>query len=512
MNEKAVKQLTEKGCIVAKEAAEALSEEDIQQIEELESPPMYITEDMLSDLRDSFEDTEEKVSAEQVEKSETVHEKDDKEDSVSEESNQEDSKKKTGSKPLGFRDTGSRDDIRTKVEITDKANISKDEKDVPEFLNYYNDRYDKSKKILMRRREMRSAVSISRIDSRNEGEQAATIGLVKEKYSTSSGKWIVEIEDKTDTFKLLVDEREGERIVPDEVIGVKGSNGGDIIYVNSIVRPDLPIPDGLNTTEEKIKAAYISDLHIGSKDTLYDRMDKFANWLNSDQASKIGYLVIAGDAVEGIGVYPGQDKNLKYTNIYKQYQKFEEWIDKIPEDIQIIVSPGNHDIVRLAEPQPRLPDKVFDRVHKYNNVHLVQNPQKLRLHGIRSKGIKHLLYHGMSYDSHVDNIKDLREKAYDDPHHVMIDLLKRRHLAPTYGSNLMSPEGRDHLLIDEKPDVMVSGHFHSHANESYKGVNVICSSAFQGQTDFQKRMGHDPQPGLVTLMDFKTRNTEVKKF
>jgi DNA polymerase II small subunit len=58
----------------------------------------------------------------------------------------------------------------------------------------------------------------------------------------------------------------------------------------------------------------------------------------------------------------------------------------------------------------------------------------------------------------------------------------------------------------------VSGHFHSHSNESYKGVNVINSSSFQEQTDFQKRMGHEPDPGKVTLVNYKTRNTRVKKF
>jgi DNA polymerase II small subunit len=94
----------------------------------------------------------------------------------------------------------------------------------------------------------------------------------------------------------------------------------------------------------------------------------------------------------------------------------------------------------------------------------------------------------------------------------MVDLLKRRHLAPTYGSNLLSPESEDHLVIEEKPDVFVSGHLHSHSNYSYKGVNVINSSTFQAQTDFQKRVGHEPDPGKVTLVNFKNRNTEVKQF
>jgi len=368
------------------------------------------------------------------------------------------------------------------------------------------------KKILLQRMEMKSAVTIQRLDRRDEGEEAATIGLVKNKYSTQSGKYIVELEDKTGTYKTLIEEREGDRIVPDEVIGVRGSMGDDIIFANSVIRPDLPIPDGVNTTSQRVKAAYISDLHMGSKDTLYGKLDKFARWLNTDEASNIGYLVMPGDMVEGVGTYPGQEEELKITDIYRQYERFEEWAEKLPEDLQIIVGPGNHEIVRLAEPQPQIPEKALPNMSDWNNIHLVQNPQYVRLHGIESRGMTNLMYHGYSFDEQIDQIQELREKSYDDPHHVMIDLLKRRHMAPTYGSNLLAPEEKDHLVIERKPDIFASGHLHSHANESYKGVNVICASTFQGQTGFQKRMGHDPQPGLVTVVDYKTRETEVKRF
>ncbi len=528
MNEKAVKQLTEKGCIVEKDVAAEVTPEDVEQIESLDSLPMYITREMLERIREDIEvdageqklvmkegsPGKEEVTRENVEEQVEKDSGETREDSESSEveqvSDTENSSARSSDASI-IRDTGTRD-VETKVEVIDEVDISKEEKDVPEFLGYYNDRYDRMKKILMKRMELKSAVSIQRLNRRDEGEDAATIGLVRNKYSTNSGKYIVELEDKTGTFKTLIDERDGQRIVPDEVIGVRGSMGEDIIFANSVIRPDLPIPDGVSTTKQKVRAAYISDLHIGSKDTMYEPMDKFAEWLHSDEAKDIGYLVIPGDLVEGVGTYPGQEEDLKITNIYDQYSRFEKWAEKLPEDIDIVIGPGNHDVVRLAEPQPRLPEKALPNMSDWNNVHLVQNPQYVRLHGIESRGILNLMYHGYSFDEHVDQIKELREKAYDDPHHVMIDLLKRRHLAPTYGSNLLSPEGKDCMVMEEVPDIFVGGHFHSHANESYKGVNVICASSFQSQTDFQKRMGHEPQPGLVTVVDYKTRNTEVKKF
>ncbi len=502
-----------------KEAAKSLTEDDLEDIERLETPPMYISEGMLSRIRDGetpnghSTDVEKSSSGGAVVLEKGSGTASDVVKDTGEGSDGGDEKKEDQDvlgKPAGIRDTRSKMD--TKVEVLDRADISREEKDVPEFLNNYNDRYDRIKDLLLRRMEMKSAVSIKRLGRRNEGEEATVVGLVNDKYSTSSGKHIVELEDKTGTFKALVDQREGERIVPDEVIGVRGSHGGDIIYADSVVRPDLPIPQGVSTTERPVKAAYISDFHFGSKDTQYERLDRFADWMHSDEASGIGYLVIAGDLVEGVGTYPGQEEELQVTDIYDQYGMFEEWVEQLPQDLEIVVAPGNHDIVRLAEPQPALPSKALPEISDRDNVHLVQNPQYVRLHGIESEGILNLIYHGFSFDDHVAQIQELREKAYQEPHHVMVDLLKRRHLAPTFGTNLLAPEEKDYLTIEQEPDVFVSGHFHSHTNESYKGVNLICASTFQTQTDFQKRVGHEPDPGKVTVMDYKTRNTEVKQF
>ena len=84
--------------------------------------------------------------------------------------------------------------------------------------------------------------------------------------------------------------------------------------------------------------------------------DKMMKWLNSDDetAHNIKYLVIAGDAVDGIGVYPGQEKNLAIMDVYDQYEFLARKLDMLPDHITPILSPGNHDAVRPAEPQPLL--------------------------------------------------------------------------------------------------------------------------------------------------------------
>ena len=58
MNEQLVRQLTRKGCIIAKEAAEELNDQDMKRIESLDSMPMYLSLDMLENLRETTEPEE----------------------------------------------------------------------------------------------------------------------------------------------------------------------------------------------------------------------------------------------------------------------------------------------------------------------------------------------------------------------------------------------------------------------------------------------------------------------
>jgi len=146
------------------------------------------------------------------------------------------------------------------------------------------------------------------------------------------------------------------------------------------------------------------------------------------------------------------------------------------------------------------------------NVHMVSNPATVRLHPHQNGGITVLCYHGYSFDQHVDAIQSLREKGYEEPHHVMVDLLRRRHVAPTYGSNLLSPEEQDYMVIDEIPDIFVMGHTHAFDVANYKGINLISSGTMQAQTAFQKRVGHKPDPGRVALVNLQTRDVKVRNF
>ena len=145
------------------------------------------------------------------------------------------------------------------------------------------------------------------------------------------------------------------------MIGVKGklSSDGKLFFAELLYRPDIRIDNAPFKSGQPGKAVFISDTHVGSDTFLQASWNKFADWLADSDYS---YLLIAGDLVDGIGIYPGQDAELHIKNIYEQYDAFGEMMKGLPSRMKIIISPGNHDVVRGAEPQPVLPGTVHAEV------------------------------------------------------------------------------------------------------------------------------------------------------
>jgi len=252
-----------------------------------------------------------------------------------------------------------------------------------------------------------------------------------------------------------------------------------------------------------VAIAYLSDLHFGSKKFLEGEFTHFINWLNGsegrqDLAGKVKYLVIAGDIADGIGIYPEQEKELAVKDIYKQYDMFDAFLEKVPDYITVIVGPGNHDAVRRAEPQPIIP---YDMVG--SDVVRVGSPSRVEIEGLR-----HLIYHGNSLDS----IIAASGLSYNNPHEAMLELVRRRHLSPIYGHNLIVPEDHDYLVIEDEPDVVHMGHVHKNGHMLYRGALLLNSGTFQDRTDFQVRMGHVPSPGLVPVLEAKTGKVNYMGF
>jgi len=261
-----------------------------------------------------------------------------------------------------------------------------------------------------------------------------------------------------------------------------------------------------NTADRDVQAALISDVHVGSQEFMADAWNRFADWLHTEEAARIEYLLIAGDMVEGVGVYPNQDEELDVIDIYEQYEAFSEHLKSVPGDLEIVMIPGNHDAVRLAEPQPGFDDELRD-IMSAHDARITSNPSMVTLEGVNV-----LMYHGVSLDEVIAELP-ADKASYDEPHKAMYQLLKKRHVAPQFGGHTrLAPEELDYLVMEDVPDIFHTGHVHKLGWGKYHNVLAVNSGCWQAQTDFQKSVNIDPDAGYAPIVDLDTLNMTVRKF
>lgn len=359
--------------------------------------------------------------------------------------------------------------------------------DIKDFSAYFNDRYQKLRGILEKNPILKNSSPIK--DIVNLENDLKIIGMVNSVRTTKNNHRIIEVEDDTGVTPVLVHKdneklfKLSEKIVNDEVIGVVGVRKGSLVIASEIINPGVPRKED---KEMDFSAVFISDIHIGSSTFLEDAFKRFTSWINGDYgdeeqreiANDVRYLVVAGDIVDGIGVYPHQEEELTIKDIYGQYEEAARLLGDI-NDVKMVIAPGNHDACRLAEPQPALPEHYAPDLYKIKNTEFVSNPSVVSLDGINT-----LIYHGRSFDDFAMTIKGMSHERTDL---IMKELLEKRHLAPIYGERTpLASEYEDHLVIEDIPDVFHTGHVHINAYKKYKGVHMINSGTFQSQTEFQK--------------------------
>ena len=382
---------------------------------------------------------------------------------------------------------------------------------VGDFQNLFRSRYEKLRKIILTSSKIRSAMDIK--SAKKMPGSVKIVGMVTDISETRNGHRKLTLEDLDDSIDGIImknDPLKKELILNDEVIGVMGSisrspGATPAIFIREIIRPDIPDRIIADTGKEPVYVASISDIHVGSKTFLKDRFRSMINWIKSseDEAKNLKHLILSGDVVDGIGVYPGQDHDLELINPQEQYAMLSDFLREIPEDIQVYVMPGNHDTVRLAEPQPLFSKGVRDLFP--DNIKFLPNPYNLMLGG---KSI--MIYHGMSLNDMVELVPGAN---FETIGMAIEEILKRRNLSPVYrGKTPIIPSGVDYHVIEEVPDIFITGHIHSHYVGNYKGVRYVNSSTWQSQTDYQKMMNFSPDPCVLTMFDLNSPSTITKRF
>lgn len=396
--------------------------------------------------------------------------------------------------------------------------------EVNDFVKHFRTRFLEMKNILQDNPRLNNLVSINKISG--DRQRISIIGIVSDKRITKNKNMLLQLEDLTGKIMVLINHnkkelyKEAEEISLDSVIGINCSGNREIMFVNDVIFPDAMLLERKKSPIEEY-VLFIGDFHYGSKLFLEDSFLKFINYLNGKipgsnkaEASKIKYIFVVGDIITGVGNYPNQERDLKIKDIEEQFSGVAELLSKIRRDVKIIISPGNHDGVRLMEPQPLFDEKYAWPLYNLKNVLLTGNPAQVNIGSKRDfSGFDVLTYHGFSFPFYANNIPRLMmEKALNAPDKIMAYLLKNRHLAPTHASVQYFPSEKDALMMRKIPDIFVSAHSHKSAVSYYNNILAISISCWESKSPYQEKLGNEPDHCKVPMFNLKTRAIKILDF
>ncbi|MCI4325508.1 MAG: metallophosphoesterase [Thermoplasmata archaeon] len=352
----------------------------------------------------------------------------------------------------------------------------------------------------------------------------SVIGMVRDVRTTPEKHHIiVRVEDETGSLECFVPKDTPTAkitFLPDEVVGLQlivGSDRNRAPRVSSVERPESSRGRTEHRAASPSRVLFLSDLHIGSRSFLSGPWAELVEFLHGrgaapELAAEIRYVVVAGDLVDGIGIYPNQERDLAIHDVFQQYEELGRRLRELPERLRLVLIPGNHDAVCPAEPQPSLTPEVVALLPP--NATSLGNPSTVALDGVVVAA-----YHGRSFD---DLIPAIPGASYSRPTDVMKRMLAMRHLAPMYGGRTpLAPLARDGLIIDPAPDILVTGHAHTFGVDQYNGTLLLNASTWQAETEYQRMRNITPVPAraavvdltslAVSTLDFSTRRPEIEE-
>ena len=403
---------------------------------------------------------------------------------------------------LGIKeDPALRGDIRVSFDPTPRTTTAEG---IAGYGALFSSRFAKLKRIVADRPEAAGIRPISSVKAAGpeKGDDAYVCGLVTSRVAERNVTRLV-LEDPSGSLEGVVfdgdlQEAAGALLTDQLVMACVGRAKSSGFVVKDVILPDVPDRPA-NRSETDVYAAFLSDLHIGSKYFMEGEFSEFVSWLSSPDpiARKVRFVLVCGDVVDGVGIYPNQDRELVCQTVEEQLGMAEELLGRIPGNVRVVVAPGNHDPGRRALPQPAIPKKYNGGLWERENVTMVGNPAVVSLNGV-----KVMMFHGQSVD---DIVKTTPGLSYDKPVDVMRCLLRARHLSPIYGSQTpIAPETEDHLVIEDVPDIFHVGHVHKAQLGMHRGVLLVNSGSWQRQTPFQASVGMTPNPGIALLVNLRT--------
>ncbi len=412
--------------------------------------------------------------------------------------------------------------IKVKTDIPERTSAKPD---ITAFRHLFQNRFKQLSNILMDNLNNSEAI-LKRNLLANEvsrDKSGIIIGMVQDTRVLHTNKFVIQLEDPKSeiiTNCVMVQDSksfpEYRDIIRDTVIGISGVlpknfREGDItvFWGKDVIRPGF-VPIKFKPTSDHHKILFISDLHFGSKHfirSVFAKLIKLLtlqdlNPINENIAAEINTIIIAGDLVDGVGRFSDQKGQISFHSLQTQYENLAALLMEIPSHIQIVVIPGEHDATQTALPQPAIDKQISKALLAIPNLISHGNPLRLSL-----DEMNFLVFHGQGNNELFQ--KQFQKKPLN-PTLGIRHLLEYRHLCPEYGSfNPLAPFKKDYLIINEVPDVIVSGHFHQAHYEEYKGVKIITCGTFQRGDKKEYNLGENVSIGIVPILDTVSGNVDM---
>jgi DNA polymerase II small subunit len=200
------------------------------------------------------------------------------------------------------------------------------------YVALFKSRFEKTMRILAQRPDSKRITKVAAIKQnarankpQERGERSlhggagttVVAGLVMSKRSKKNGLE-VSIDDYTGIMSAIAVTEEAKKqasmLALDQMVMLELENAKGVpgLAIKSVISPD--IPDHLpNRSKSEAYAVLISDLHVGSKYFMEKEFLRFLGWLamsDYEIVRKIKFLCVGGDLIDGIGIFPNQDKEL----------------------------------------------------------------------------------------------------------------------------------------------------------------------------------------------------------
>ena len=190
--------------------------------------------------------------------------------------------------------------VREDSDVTGK---SRTEGGVEDFVSYFRNRYESLSALLKTYSGKYPEADLEGI-SKLAGQKARIIVMVTEFRETKKGNMLLQVEDLTGQFKVVVSRRDEKvfekamNLVKDDVILIYGKIAPAFMIAEDLEWPDVRVGRDKKEAERDLAAVYLSDLHFGSKEFLGEYFNRFLDWINlrgsgQELAGNLKYVFVA---------------------------------------------------------------------------------------------------------------------------------------------------------------------------------------------------------------------------